>query len=211
MCLIIEHFAKKLVAVTRRLIYFPTVTTLKPNCPQVSWLSPTQLSRCPLEKNELTSHAQTSKGLFFFFFWKQAKLLSSSLWCVYQTCWNIALNWAPVASISQDKRLFRFPITLGHYHNRAPANIVYLLPTYVKVLFNSCGWNRGSVIPGCNPFYCCRKGVLRAFTASCVVPCRMGAVNAVLFVLHVLSASSWNNALLLFKMGLFSKKKKKVI
>lgn len=61
MCLI---FSKKLVTVTRRLIYFPTVTALKPNCPWVSWLSPTRLSHCPFEKNELTSHAQTSKSLF---------------------------------------------------------------------------------------------------------------------------------------------------
>lgn len=44
--------------------------------------------------------------------------------------------------MSQDKRLFRFPITLGHYHVRAPANILYLLPTCVRVLFNSWGWNR---------------------------------------------------------------------
>lgn len=127
----------------------------------------------PLWKNELTSHAQTSKGLFF---WKQAKLLSSSFWHVYQTCWNIALYWAPVASVSQDKQLFRFPVTLVCYHARAPANILYLLPTYVRVLFNSCGWNRGSVVPGCNLLSCCRKGVLRALALSCCAPCKMGVV-----------------------------------
>lgn len=112
------------------------------------------------------------KVFFFFFFWKRAELLSSSLWCVYQTCQNIAPNWAPVASMSQDKRLFRFPITLGHYHVRAPANILYLLPTCVRVLFNSWGWNRGSVFPGCNPLSRCRRGVLGARAASC---CKTGA------------------------------------
>lgn len=71
MFLISKHFAKTYVAVTRRLINIPTVTALKDNCPWVSWLSPAQLSCCPFKKNELTSHAQTSKGfvgsvLFFF-------------------------------------------------------------------------------------------------------------------------------------------------
>lgn len=159
LCLIIQHFAEILVAVMRRLIYFPTVTALKPNCPQVSWLSPTQLSCCPFEK--WTDITRTNfKSFFFFFSWKQAKWLSSSLWCVYQTCWNIVLNWAPVASISQDKRLFRFPVTLVHYHTVAPANIFCLLPTYIKVLFNR--WNRGSAFPGHNPLCRCRKGVIRA-------------------------------------------------
>lgn len=141
--------------------------------------------------------------LVCFFFWRQAELFSSSLWCFYQTCWNIALNWGPVASISQAKWLFRFPVTLGHYHSRTPARILYLLPAYVGVLFISCGWNRGSVFPGCNPLSHCRKGALRALAASCCGPCEMGAV---MLFFHI--APSWNNVLLLFKMGPFSKKNK---
>lgn len=67
LCLIIQHFAEILVAVMRRLIYFPTVTALKPNCPQVSWLSPTQLSCCPFEKWTDITRTNFKRFVFFFF------------------------------------------------------------------------------------------------------------------------------------------------
>lgn len=172
MCRIIEQFAEKLVAIMGRLMYFPTVTALKPNCPQVSWLSPTELSRCPFEKWIDITCTNFKRS----FFWKQAKLLSSSLWCVYQTLWNIVLKWGPVASVSQDKWLFRFLVTHACYHAGASANILYLLPTYVRVLFNSCGWHRGCAFPGCNPLSGCRKGVLGALATTSCAPCKMGAV-----------------------------------
>lgn len=81
LCLIIQHFAEILVAVMRRLIYFPTVTALKPNCPQVSWLSPTQLSCCPFEK--WTDITRTNfKRLFFFFLETGKMIIKQSLVCL---------------------------------------------------------------------------------------------------------------------------------
>lgn len=201
MCLVTAHIAEKLVAVTRRLIYFPTVTALKPNCPWVSWLSPTQLSCCRSEKTELTSHAQTSKGLFPG---KRQNYYQADSG-VFTKLVGI-VHWIEVLLLLYHKIMF--PFTLVHYHARAPANILYLLPTYVRVLFNSCGWGRGSAFPGCNPLSYCRKGLLRDHTASCKGKWEHKN-DAVLFILNVPSASSWNSALLLLKMFQFSKKKKK--
>lgn len=125
-----------------------------PHCHSIKTASPLgflvisrELSQCPLEWTDITCTNVKRSVLS----WKQTVILSSHLWCIYQTWWNIVLNWAPVASISQDKRVFRFPVTLVPYHARAPANILFLLPTYVRVLFNSCSWNRSSAFPGCNP------------------------------------------------------------
>lgn len=138
----------------------------------------------PLWKKMNRHNMHKLQKVFLFFSCRQAELFSSSLRHFYQTCSNIALNWGLVASVSQIKWLFRFPVTLGHYHSRTPARILYLLPTYVRVLFISCGWSRGSVFPGCNPLSHCRKGALSALTASCCDPCEMGAVMLFFILLH---------------------------
>lgn len=67
MFLIIQHFAKKFVAVTSKLINIPTVTALKHNCPWVSWLSPAQLSCCPFEKKWTDITCTNFKRSFCFF------------------------------------------------------------------------------------------------------------------------------------------------